>query len=83
MRGGGLADGWTLVSHVVYLKEFLVEILADGQAILPVNRKCLAGERALLNWSERAYGWTCEWMDACFSCRLSEKGFLVEILADG
>ena len=64
-------------------KEFLVEILADGQAILPVNRKCLAGERALLNWSERAYGWTCEWMDACFSCRLSEKGFLVEILADG
>ena len=31
---------------------FLVEILADGQAILPVNRKRLAGERALL--SERS-----------------------------
>ena len=84
MREGGLADGWTLVSHVVYLKKgFLVEILADGQATLPVNRKRLAGELALLSWSERAWGRTSGRMDACFTYRLSEKGFLVEILADG
>ena len=62
---------------------FLVEILADGQAILPVNKKRPAGDRALLSWSERASGWTCGWMHACFACRFSENGFLVELLAAG
>ena len=31
-----------------------MEIVAGGQAILPVNWKRLAGERALLSWNERA-----------------------------
>ena len=49
---------------------FLVELLAAGQAILPVNRKRLEGERALL--SERS----CVGVDLRMDGRLFHMSFI-------